>query len=157
MIISRKKISSLVKKIKRKGLKIVFTNGCFDIIHRGHVEYLKEAKKYGDILIVGLNSDSSVRKIKGDQRPINKEKDRAVVLDSIKWVDYVVIFKEKTPLKVIKKIKPDVLVKGGDWKEEEIVGGNFVKSYGGKVKTVKYRKGFSTTSIIEKMIKLNER
>lgn len=136
-----------VAMLKAKGKKIVFTNGCFDILHRGHIEYLKEAKELGDVLIVGLNSDDSVRKIKGKDRPINKQEDRAELLASLEFVDYVVIFDEDIPYNLIKEIKPDVLVKGGDYKLEEIMGKEFAK----KTITLPFIEGYSTTSIIEKM------
>ncbi len=151
MIVSRKKIREIAKKIKKEGKRIVFTNGCFDLIHKGHIYLLKEAKKLGDILIVGLNSDSSIKKIKGKGRPILKESERAFIIENIKGVDYVVIFNEKTPFKLIKEIKPDILVKGGDYKENEIVGGEFVKKRKGNVVIIPYLKNFSTTKIIEKI------
>jgi len=131
--------------------KVVFTNGCFDIIHRGHVEYLEDAKALGDTLIVGLNSDASVTKLKGHNRPINKEEDRARVLLGLKSVDGVVVFKEETPLELIKMVKPDVLVKGGDWKIENIVGYEFVLERGGEVFSLPFRVGHSTTDIIERI------
>ena len=134
-----------------KKQKVVFTNGCFDIIHRGHVEYLEEAKSLGDILIIGLNSDESVRRLKGPSRPINNEEDRARVLLGLKSVDGVVAFKEDTPLELIKMVKPDVLVKGGDWKVEDIVGHEFVIEGGGEVYSLPFREGCSTTNIIEKI------
>ncbi|MEO0231294.1 MAG: D-glycero-beta-D-manno-heptose 1-phosphate adenylyltransferase [candidate division WOR-3 bacterium] len=148
MIVSRKKIKEIVKKLKKERKKIVFTNGCFDLIHKGHIYLLKEAKKLGDVLIVGLNSDSSIKKIKGKGRPVLKEKERSFIIDNIKGVDYVVIFNEKTPLKLIKEIKPDILVKGGDYKEDEVVGGDFVKKRKGKVVIIPYLNGFSTTDLI---------
>ncbi|MEO0260515.1 MAG: D-glycero-beta-D-manno-heptose 1-phosphate adenylyltransferase [candidate division WOR-3 bacterium] len=148
MIVSRKKIKEIVKKLKKERKKIVFTNGCFDLIHKGHIYLLKEAKKLGDVLIVGLNSDSSIKKIKGKGRPVLKEKERSFIIDNIKGVDYVVIFNEKTPLKLIKEIKPDILVKGGDYKENEVVGGDFVKKRKGKVVIIPYLNGFSTTDLI---------
>ncbi len=151
MIVSRKKIKEIVKKLKKEGKKIVFTNGCFDLIHKGHIYLLKEAKKLGDVLIVGLNSDSSIKKIKGKGRPILKEKERGFIIDNIKGVDYVVIFNEKTPFKLIKEIKPDILVKGGDYKENEVVGGEFVKKRKGRVVIIPYLKNFSTTKIIERI------
>lgn len=146
-------LSELKREISkiRKEKKIVFTNGCFDILHLGHIHLLKKAKKLGDVLIIGLNSDSSVKKIKGEERPIKDENTRAQILASLEMVDFVVIFKEKTPLRLIKSIRPDVLVKGGDWKESEIVGADFVKSYKGKVKRIKYLKGHSTTQIIKRI------
>lgn len=137
----------------RSDKKIVFTNGCFDIIHRGHVEYLNEAKKLGDILIVGLNSDASVRKLKGSERPVNQELDRQFVLQNLKAVDFVEIFSEQTPLKLIKKINPDILAKGGDWKVEQIVGADYVLGNGGQVFSLNLVKGYSTTNIIKKMAK----
>ena len=141
-----------IKKWKEEGKKIVFTNGCFDIIHAGHVDYLEKAKKLGDILIVGLNSDLSISKIKGEKRPIIEEKLRKKVLESLKPVDLVIIFNENTPERLIKEIKPDVLVKGGDWSIDNIVGADFVKSYGGKVKTIDFVYDISTTKIIEKVL-----
>ncbi len=145
------KYLEIIEKWKKEGKKIVFTNGCFDIIHAGHVDYLEKAKKLGDILIVGLNSDSSVKRIKGESRPINNQEHRMKVLNALKPVDLVIIFDEDTPEKLIKEIKPDVLVKGGDWKIENIVGSDFVKSYGGKVQTIDFIYDISTTKIIQKV------
>lgn len=133
------------------GRKIVFTNGCFDILHRGHVSYLAEAKKLGDILVIGVNSDSSVKRLKGPDRPINNEKDRAFVLGQLKSVDFVEIFHEDTPLNLIKKIMPSILVKGGDWKIEQIVGAKEVIENGGEVFSLNFVDGYSTTSIIKKI------
>ena len=135
---------------KKEGKKIVFTNGCFDIVHAGHVDYLEKAKALGDILVVGLNSDGSIRRIKGPERPINIQEHRKRVLEALKPVDLVIIFDEDTPERLIKEIKPDVLVKGGDWKIENIVGADFVKSYGGEVKTIDFVYDISTTKIIQK-------
>lgn len=146
-------LSELQKRIafwKTLGDKIVFTNGCFDILHAGHVHLLVECKNFGDRLIVGLNSDSSVKKLKGKSRPINSEQSRATLLSAVEFVDAVIIFGEDTPEKLIQALSPNVLVKGGDWKKEEIVGSHFVLKNGGEVKTVSYLKGFSTTEIIEK-------
>jgi len=145
-----KSLTRALSALRRKGKRIVFTNGCFDILHVGHVDYLSKARRLGDLLVIGLNSDSSVKKIKGKDRPINKESDRARVLSSLYFVDYVTSFNETTPEKLIKKVKPDILVKGGDWKIEDIVGGAFVRSYGGKIKRIPFVKGYSTTSIIER-------
>ncbi len=139
-----------VKKWKEEGKKIVFTNGCFDIIHAGHVDYLEKAKQLGDVLIVGLNSDDSVRRLKGEDRPVNIQEHRKRVLEALKPVDMVVIFEEDTPERLIKEIKPDVLVKGGDWSIENIVGADFVMSYGGQVKTIDFVYDISTTKIIQK-------
>jgi len=132
---------------------LVFTNGCFDIIHRGHVEYLNQAKSLGKYLLVGLNSDESVRKIKGEGRPINIEDDRAFVLSNLKCVDAVIVFNEDTPYSLIKAVSPDILVKGGDWKEDKIVGSDVVKNYGGKVYSLKYIDSYSTSNIIDKIKK----
>ncbi|MBN8570443.1 MAG: D-glycero-beta-D-manno-heptose 1-phosphate adenylyltransferase [Ignavibacteria bacterium] len=142
------------QQLKKEGKKIVFTNGVFDIIHRGHVSYLNEAKALGDYLIVGLNADASVKRLKGDSRPVNKEEDRKFVMENLKAVDEVIIFTEDTPFNLISKIIPDVLVKGGDWKEDQIVGSDIVKQNGGKVFSLKFIDNYSTTGIIEKIIKL---
>lgn len=130
---------------------LVFTNGCFDLIHFGHVSYLAQARQLGDALVVGLNSDDSVRQLKGFSRPINSLAARAMVLASLEMVDYVVAFDEDTPYNLITKVKPDILVKGGDYQIDNIVGGEFVKNYGGKVCTVPFVEGFSTTSILGKL------
>jgi len=136
------------------GKKVVFTNGCFDLLHRGHVEYLAKAADLGDILVVGLNSDSSVRRIKGEGRPINDEQSRAAVLSALESVDVVVMFDEDTPENLIRTIKPDVLVKGSDYKIEDIVGADFVVNHGGKVVTIDFVEGYSTTGIIDRMSKI---
>lgn len=141
----------IIKKIKKKKKKIVFTNGCFDIIHIGHIELLKFCSSLGDLVVVGLNTDESVKRIKGEKRPINPLEDRKRILESIRYVDLVIPFDEDTPLNLIKEIKPDILVKGGDWKEEDIVGSDFVRTYGGKVVIFPYIKDKSTTNIIKKM------
>jgi D-sedoheptulose 7-phosphate isomerase len=133
----------------------VFTNGCFDIIHAGHVDFLRRAKELGSTLIVGLNSDSSIRAIKGPGRPINDQESRRSVLEALRWVDQVIIFDEPTPERLISEIKPDILVKGGDWGEGEIIGSDFVKSYGGKVITLALLEGFSTSAVIERIQKPN--
>ncbi len=132
--------------------KVVFTNGCFDLLHAGHVAYLQEAASLGDRLIVGLNSDASVKRLKGFHRPINPENERKFVLEALACVDEVVIFSEDTPLQVIEKIKPDVLAKGGDWTPEQIVGSDFVLAYGGEVKSLKFVEGLSSTNIIDKIL-----
>ncbi len=134
---------------KNKDKKIVFTNGCFDILHLGHVEYLNEAKAQGDLLIIGLNSDQSVKKLKGENRPINNENDRAKMLLNLKAVDCVQVFTEETPLEIIKLIKPKILVKGGDWKIDQIVGSDFVLQNGGVVKSLLFKDGYSTTNLIK--------
>jgi rfaE bifunctional protein nucleotidyltransferase chain/domain len=140
------------KNAKKDRKKVVFTNGCFDIIHRGHIECLKKAKSFGDLLIVGLNSDSSVKKLKGNKRPIMPQEDRAEILASLGMVDYVCIFNEETPEKIISALIPDVLVKGSDYRKKEIVGRGVVESHGGKVLTVKEIRGKSTKNIIQKIV-----
>lgn len=154
MIRSLNDIIKLREKIRIENRKVVFTNGCFDIIHKGHVTYLNEAKSLGDHLIVGINSDDSVKRLKGKDRPVNNESDRAFVLDNLKSVDDVLIFNEDTPYHIIKEIIPDLLVKGGDWKEEDIVGSDIVKKNGGKVISLQFVNNYSTTNILEKIEKL---
>ncbi len=153
MIVTLKKLKKILEKLRKQNKKIVFTNGCFDIIHSGHIRILKKAKEKGDVLIVGLNSDKSVRKIKGKKRPIMNEKDRALILDSIRYVDYVVLFDEETPYNLIKEIEPDVLVKGSDYKLSEVVGADVVIKKGGEVFLVPLLKGKSTTNVIERILK----
>ena len=147
-LLNRKELGAVRGRLAVQGKKVVFTNGCFDIIHKGHVRYLRQAKKLGDVLIVARNSDRSVSLIKPG-RPVNSEKDRAEVLSALQMVDYVTIFNERTPYKLIKSLKPDVLVKGGDWKKEEIVGSDIAK----ETYSLPYLKGLSTTRIIEKIIR----
>ncbi|MCX5800383.1 MAG: D-glycero-beta-D-manno-heptose 1-phosphate adenylyltransferase [Candidatus Eisenbacteria bacterium] len=134
---------------KDKGLKVVFTNGCFDILHVGHVHYLSRARRLGDMLLVGLNSDASVRKLKGERRPIVPQADRAGVLCALSSVDYVCIFDEETPDRIIREVAPDVLVKGGDYRPEEIVGADFVRGRGGEVVVIEALEGRSTQSLID--------
>jgi D-beta-D-heptose 7-phosphate kinase/D-beta-D-heptose 1-phosphate adenosyltransferase len=131
--------------------KIVFTNGCFDILHRGHVEILTKAKSFGDILVVGLNSDASVARLKGASRPFVGEEDRSCVLAAFEAVDYIVVFEEDTPLEVIRELEPDVLVKGAEYEHEKIVGTDIVEARGGRVERVPMRSGYSTTSLLEKI------
>lgn len=132
--------------------KIVFTNGCFDIFHPGHAEYLAMASDMGSKLVVGMNSDDSIRRLgKGVERPINNEATRSIVLASLQVVDLIVVFDEDTPINLIEAIKPDFLVKGGDWAKEDIVGSSLVESYGGQVEVIPFVEGFSTTSVIEKI------
>ena len=133
---------------------MVFTNGCFDILHVGHVRYLAEAKKQGDILVVGLNSDSSVRDLKGPERPLQSEDERAEILSQLKSVDYVVLFSEPTPKTLIESVEPDVLVKGGDWAIKDIVGSDFVLERGGEVKSLQFVPGRSTSNLVDKIKKL---
>jgi rfaE bifunctional protein nucleotidyltransferase chain/domain len=140
-----------ITEIDRKDKSIIFTNGCFDILHRGHIECLRLSKSLGDILVVGLNSDRSVRSIKGEERPINNQDDRKALLCELRCVDCVIVFDEDTPEKLIEAVRPDILVKGEDWKGKTIAGANFVKSYGGKVMFLPYVDAHSTTEIIKKI------
>lgn len=143
----RQEIKRICDKLRKEGKRIVFTNGCFDILHAGHVRYLEQARKLGDVLIVGLNSDRSVSGLKPG-RPVNGEHNRAAVLSGLAAVDYVVIFHEKTPYNLIKAVRPDMLVKGGDWKKAEIVGSDIAK----ETLSLPYVKGLSTSRIIEKIL-----
>ena len=152
----KEKIKNLIKFLKGDDKKIVFTNGCFDLLHVGHLRYLKKAKDLGDVLITGINSDQSVKKNKGKSRPIIQEKDRSELLSGLKPVDFVIVFEEKTPLSLIQEISPDYLVKGGDWKVEDIVGSDHVISTGGEVKSIIFEKGFSSTNIINKILNEGE-
>jgi len=142
----------LLAILRAAGKKIVFTNGCFDLIHTGHTRYLAIARSFGDLLVVAVNSDSSVRTIKGEKRPINSQQERAETLAALDSVDFVTIFSEPDPYKVISALQPDVLVKGGDWPVEKIIGGDIVQARGGKVVNVPYVEGQSTTGIIEKIL-----
>ena len=144
---------SIVKVWQETGLKVVFTNGCFDIIHPGHVLYLENAAQQGHRLVVGLNSDASVSRLKGEDRPIQNDMARATVLAGLESVDLVVVFEEDTPLDLIKEIQPDVLVKGGDWVIEDIVGSDIVLEKGGEVRSLLFEDGHSTTNIIDKILK----
>ncbi len=152
MVYTLKDFLKVRDELRCKNLKLVFTNGCFDIIHRGHIEYLNEAKKLGDFLVVGLNSDISVKAIKGKNRPVNNQNDRAYILDNIKSVDAVIIFDEETPYNLICNIVPDFLVKGGDWQENDIVGSDIVEKNGGKVISLPYIVGYSTTGLIKNVV-----
>jgi len=152
-IVSGIDLSRLLSFYRFRNQKVVFTNGCFDIIHLGHIKYLSQAADLGNILIIGLNSDSSVNKIKGHDRPVLDQKSRALTLAAFSFVNNIVLFDEETPYKLIKKISPDILVKGGDYKPEEIVGYDIVKDYGGEVKILDFIKGYSTSGIIEKINK----
>ena len=145
-----KKLETLLYRWRFISQKIVFTNGCFDLLHVGHVRYLNQAKSLGDILVVAVNSDESVKGLKGPTRPVQNQNDRAEILGQLKSVDFTIIFSESTPEKLIQNIRPDVLVKGGDWAISEIIGGDFVSSYGGIVKSLAFIDGKSTTRLIEK-------
>jgi rfaE bifunctional protein nucleotidyltransferase chain/domain len=139
-----------------KDMKVVFTNGCFDILHLGHIEYLAKAANLGNVLVIGMNSDLSVHRIKGDSRPINDEYSRSMVLASLEFVTAVVLFDEETPYELIKTIQPDILVKGRDYKIKEIVGHDIVLARGGKIKTIELTPGYSTTGIEQKILKLHQ-
>lgn len=140
---------------RAQGKKVVFTNGCFDILHPGHISYLNQAKELGDLLMIGLNSDSSVKGLKGEERPINPQEDRKFILENLKAVDCVEIFSEETPLKLIKEVMPQILVKGGDWPVDQIVGHEVVLANGGSVQSLRFIEGKSTTDIVEKIKALN--
>lgn len=148
-------LKNIRSKYKSSNEKVVFTNGCFDLLHIGHVRYLYEAKKQGDILIVGLNSDSSVKKLKGNKRPIIKEKERAELLAALEMIDYITIFEELTAINLINNLKPDIYVKGGDYSKETLTEWNTVEKNGGEVKLLKEIKGRSTTSLIKKINEIN--
>lgn len=140
---------------QQQGETVVFTNGCFDILHAGHVTYLEQARSLGERLVIGLNTDASVRRLKGDRRPVVPQEARARLLAALQAVDMVVLFEEDTPLALIQTLCPDILVKGGDYTEATIVGADFVKSKGGRVEVIPFLDGFSTSGIIEKIIKLH--
>lgn len=146
-LIERSKLDNLLSEYRKENKKIVFTNGCFDILHRGHVEYLQRARELGDLLVLGLNSDNSVKRLKGNDRPINNETDRAIVLSALECINYISIFDEDTPLELIKIVKPDILVKGGDYKIEDVVGREFAK----ETVLIDFVDGYSTTNIIKKI------
>jgi D-beta-D-heptose 7-phosphate kinase/D-beta-D-heptose 1-phosphate adenosyltransferase len=153
-ITPRNELKVTVDRLKREGKKVVFTNGCFDILHAGHTRYLREARKLGDALILALNSDSSVRSIKGPMRPIVPEAERAEVAAALDSVDYVTVFDELTPLELIEFLRPDVIVKGGDWAEKDIVGAETVRKWGGRVAIMPEIEGASTTNIIDKVLQV---
>ena len=152
-ILDRSTLKNKLEALRKEGKKIAFTNGCFDILHVGHVRYLREAKKAGDILVLALNSDSSVRAIKGEERPLVSEEERAEVIAALEFIDFVTIFPELTPLELINYLKPDILIKGGDWPEEKVVGREEVKKWGGRVAIIPEVEGKSTTNIVEKIKK----
>jgi len=148
-----KNVTKAINDDKKDSKKIVFTNGCFDILHVGHIRYLSEAKSLGDILVIGINSDKSVKELKGPSRPINSLSDRALILSELRYVDYVVSFEEQTPLELIKIIMPDILVKGGDYTVETVVGSSEVIHSGGQVKLLQFHEGYSSTNYIDKIKK----
>jgi len=154
-----KNIEELKEKLikeKKKGKKVVFTNGCFDLIHKGHIILLEKAKSEGDLLVVAINSDDSIRRIKGENRPIFPEDERAEILAAFQMVDFVTIFGEETPYKIISELKPDVLVKGGDWTVETVIGRDIVKASGGRVVIIPQVEGYSTSEIIGRIKKVNK-
>ena len=153
-IVGLKTLQRILARLRRQGRMIAFTNGCFDILHFGHVQYLEKAKGHNRVLIIGLNSDRSVRKIKGPQRPIVAQNARAAVLAALACVDYVTIFAEETPQKLIAALKPDVLVKGADWKGKEVAGSDVVRRYGGRVEYARYVPRYSSTNIIDAVLLL---
>ena len=153
MLIDRNDVENFCDKLRRRGDKIVFTNGCFDILHAGHVRYLTAAKNFGDVLIVGLNTDESVRRLKGDSRPINSQDDRAEVLLGLKAVDHVIFFGEQTAEALIADVKPNIYVKGGDYTLETLPEAKIVRQYGGRVEFVNLVAGRSTTNILEKILR----
>lgn len=148
---TREALTREMEQRRKLGQKVVFTNGCFDVLHAGHVQYLREARAQGDLLVLGVNSDDSVRALKGPKRPVNKEEARLTVLAGLESVDFVTVFGESTPLELIRAIRPDVLVKGADYRKDEVVGGPFVESYGGRVHLANLKNGFSTTTILERL------
>lgn len=150
-IMSRETVAALTESWKKAGEKVVFTNGCFDVIHLGHVRYLEQAKALGNRLVIGVNSDESVKRLKGPERPVNDQRARAAVLASLRFTDAVVVFEEDTPSELIKALKPDVLVKGGDYKIENIAGADFVIQGGGKVEIIDFVEGYSSSKIIRKL------
>lgn len=150
-IIEQDHLKNIISFWRFKGYRLVFTNGCFDILHMGHVDYLARAKSLGDILVVGLNTDQSVSRIKGKNRPVNNQDARALLLASLVFVDAVVLFDEDTPYNLIKSVQPDILVKGSDYKPLDIVGADIVLDAGGSIETIDFLEGYSTTSIIEKL------
>ena len=154
-ILDRKDAGKVLANI-RKDKKVVFTNGCFDIIHKGHIDYLSKAAKLGDIMVLGLNSDESISRIKGDKRPIMPFEDRSAILSALGFIDFVVSFEEDTPYELIKEIVPDILIKGKDYDAKDIVGYDIVTGNGGKVETIELTPGKSTTNIIEKILKAHE-
>jgi rfaE bifunctional protein nucleotidyltransferase chain/domain len=153
----KKDLTKIIKNLKAKEKRIIFTNGCFDLLHVGHVRYLEEAKALGDVLVIGVNSDASVRKIKGPERPILPVEERIEILSSLECVDYVTVFDEADPLLLITSLLPNVLVKGGDWTKEQIVGGEMVEKSGGEVVIIPFVQGVSTSNLIETILKRYEK
>jgi D-glycero-beta-D-manno-heptose 1-phosphate adenylyltransferase len=151
-VVTLRRLLAVRRHLRAEGKCVVFTNGTFDILHRGHVQYLARARRLGDVLIVGLNTDASIRKIKGPRRPINRNADRAAVLAGLASVDYVCFFGSETPLRMIERLLPDVLVKGADWRPGSIVGSEVVRRHGGRVRRIPLTRGHSTTSVIKRVL-----
>ena len=151
-VFSGERLAEQLERLRRQGKRIVFTNGCFDLLHVGHVSTLAQAKTFGDILVVGINTDASVKRLKGDKRPILDQASRLTLLAALEVVDYVTTFEEDTPLALIRRLQPHVLVKGGDWRPEAIVGKEVVEHAGGRVVAVRHQAGFSTTNLIERIL-----
>lgn len=156
-VLSKEEMLEIRNRLKKEGKKVVFTNGCFDILHPGHVDYLNKAKALGDVLILGLNSDSSIKRIKGEKRPVLNQDERAAITSNLKAVDYVVIFEEDDPFNIISYLIPDVLVKGADWSLDKIIGRDIVEANGGEVKAIKFVTDQSTTNIIKKVLSLYDK
>lgn len=152
-IIERKKLAGILANLREQGKKIVFTNGCFDLLHAGHVRYLNKAKQYGDLLVVALNTDASVRRLKGDTRPLVPQRERAEVLGGLAAVDYITFFDEETPAAIISELKPQILAKGADYKIKDIVGNDFMKKNNGRVVRIPLAKGQSTSNIIKDIVR----
>ncbi|HYD47677.1 MAG TPA: D-glycero-beta-D-manno-heptose 1-phosphate adenylyltransferase [Terriglobales bacterium] len=150
--VSRAELAIRLARRRRRGERIVFTNGCFDLLHPGHVRYLAAAKRLGDVLVVGVNSDASVRRLKGPSRPLQPARDRCELLAALAAVDYVTVFSEDTPYELIRAVQPDVLVKGGDWKPEAIVGADLVRARRGQVRSLRFAAGRSTTALVERIV-----
>ena len=151
-IFSKEQLAEHLTRLRRQGKRIVFTNGCFDLMHSGHVYMLAQAKTFGDILVVGMNTDASVKRLKGDKRPILDQASRLTLLAALEAVDYVTLFEEDTPLALIRRLQPHILVKGGDWSPDAIVGKEIIEHAGGRVVAVRHQGGFSTTHLIERIL-----
>jgi len=156
-LLTRSALRRRLAVLRRRGKRIVFTNGCFDLIHPGHVRYLRAAKRLGDVLVVGLNSDASVRRLKGPLRPFVSLRNRREVMAALEMVDYVTVFDEDTPYNLIKRVQPDVLVKGGDWKPDRIVGADIVRAHGGVVRSLRFAPGYSTTRLVRRIMERGKR
>ena len=154
--LAAKDLAAQLSRMRRQGKRIVFTNGCFDLLHPGHIYTLTQAKNFGDVLVVGINSDASVKRLKGEKRPIQNQSSRLTLLAALEAVDYVTTFDEDTPLALIRALQPHILVKGGDWDLETIAGKEIVEQNGGRVVAVRYQDGFSTTDLVERIIAISQ-